>query len=133
MGPFLSAERQISLGGMVGGGRLMWVLIVPPSSSAWEYGEGERRYCENKASSSGVGASSVLDPSSSIRSVGEMLSYWQMPSSEQVSSESGDEVDWSGLSSGNRSSSNVMSIRETSDGFDETDIGNAPRSFGSSE
>ena len=133
MGPFLSAERQISLGGMVGGGRLMWMSIIPPLSSAWEYGEGERRYCENRASSSGVGASPVLDPSSSIRYVDEMLPYGQMPSSKQVLSESGDEVDWSGLSSGNRSSSNVMSIKVTSDGFDETDVGNAPRSFGSSE
>lgn len=116
---------------MVGGGRLVWVPIVLPSSSAWYSGDREHRCCENRASSSGIRALPVLESSSSRRGLGEIISYGQMPSSEGVSV-SGEEVEWSGLSSGNRSSSKDVFIRKTPDSCGETDIGNAPRSCGSS-
>ena len=87
--------EQSSLGVMVGGGRLVWVPIVLPLSSAWYGGDGERRYYENRASLSGVRALPVLESSFSRRDLGELISYGQMPSSEGVSV-SGEEVEWSG-------------------------------------
>lgn len=124
----------MSLGAMLGDGMLFWLLIWPLSSSAQVYaGEGERRYCAKRASSSDTSPLTPLEPSPSIRDVVERLPFGWMPASEEVSSESEGDVDRLRLSSGNRSSSNLESRKETSDGFDDIDVGSVMRSGGLSE
>ena len=112
---------------MVCGGILVWRSSLPYPTPVWESGgDGERRNSEKRASSSSIWKFSWSSLGSKV------FSYWLKPSSECVSTLSGDsEISW--VNSGSRSSSVVRSIKAASDAFGEREIRMASVALGSSD